>query len=150
MYQRFKQAATPQDVSRYLSALGAFSEPALIERTLSVYRSDEVRVQDGPFAIAGLLDNRHAAVRAWDMVERDWDAIVAKYPPFTIGALLRPLIMTVEDPLGDRMARWFQDHPIPEVERQLQQALEFQGINRAFAARVRGHLRSALEGRREG
>ena len=40
-------------------------------------------------------------------------------------ALVRSLPMAVEDPIGDRMARWFQDHPIPEVERSFSRRSSF-------------------------
>ena len=46
LYAHYKQAATPQDEVRYLHALGAFSDPVLLRRSIELAFSPEVRSQD--------------------------------------------------------------------------------------------------------
>lgn len=145
MYRRFKEAATPQDEKRYLYALAEFSDPDLVRRTLHLYYSSEVRVQDGAFALGHALANRHARREAWKMLEDHWDEILAKYPKM-VEYIVSPLTSVVEDDLADRTVAWLKDHPVPGVERHIAQTLEMQAVNRALARRICGQLAQALRG----
>ena len=53
LYRHYKQATTPQDEVRYLHALAGFTAPALVQRTLDLVFSGEVRSQDAPYVLAG-------------------------------------------------------------------------------------------------
>ena len=64
-YGKFKNAQTPQEETRYLFALAAFREPALIERTLELTLNGEVRTQNSPYLMRGILLNREARAKAW-------------------------------------------------------------------------------------
>ena len=60
LYERYvaKLAATgaqPEEYNRFLNALTAFQDPALVKRTLEYALSDAVRSQDAPTLIAGAL-----------------------------------------------------------------------------------------------
>lgn len=146
IYHEFKTASTPQDEKRYLYALADFVTPDLVARTLELYRSDEVRIQDGTYVLGRCLANRHAAVETWAMIERDWNEILEKYPQFMMPALIEPVATIVEEALADRTASWLQGHPMEDVARQVAQTLEFQAIHRGFAHRVAGDLSSVLGG----
>src|SRR5262249_29758614 len=54
-FQRFKSARTPQEEQRYLYALAAFRDPALIRQTLGRTLDGQVRSQDAPFLMRALL-----------------------------------------------------------------------------------------------
>ena len=144
MHDRWQRADTPQNRVRYLTALADFTPPALVERTLALYLSPDVGIQDGPGAIGQALANRHARRATWDLLEGQWEQVMAKYPPFTLVGLLFPIATTVEDDLGDRMAAFFRDHPLAEVGAQLAQFLELQTVHRSFAHRVAGQLAHEL------
>ncbi|HEX4987218.1 MAG TPA: M1 family metallopeptidase, partial [Candidatus Binatia bacterium] len=64
-YSRFKNAQTPQEETRYLFALGAFRQPDLIDRTLQMTLSGEVRTQNAPYLMRGILLNKDAREKAW-------------------------------------------------------------------------------------
>jgi puromycin-sensitive aminopeptidase len=145
IYRQFKKATTPQDETRYLFALAQFTAPALVERTLQLYRSSEVRIQDGVLAIGQILANRQASRATWDMIEKHWDEILAKYPKVMVQYITSPISSIVEEELAGRTVAWLDTHPVEEVARQIDQAKEFQRVNRAFARRVTGQMATLLE-----
>ncbi|MCY0878236.1 MAG: M1 family metallopeptidase [Firmicutes bacterium] len=139
IYRQFQTAKTPQDEKRYLYALAAFEDPQLMERTLAVYQSSEVKTQDGAIALGQALANRHARARVWQVVEEQWNTLIEKYPKM-VDFIVAPVGGVVDDPLASRMRDWLQSHPVPQAERHIRQTLEFQEVNGALAKKVRGQL----------
>jgi puromycin-sensitive aminopeptidase len=78
--ERFKTAQTPQEEQRYLYALTAFRQPALLQRTLRMTVSGEVRTQDAPFLVRSLLLNVDGRELAWSFVKEHWDRMERLYP----------------------------------------------------------------------
>ncbi len=144
MYREFKNPTIPQDETRYLYALARFTDPTLIERTLKVFQSSDVRTQDGAVALGYLLDNRHATTRTWDVIEKEWDRLLEKYPHAMVQYYIQPIAMIVDDALADQTIAWVDAHPVEEIVRATAQTKEGQGINRALAHRVKGHLKELL------
>lgn len=138
LFAAFTKAQTPQEETRYLYALGAVTKPDLIARTLDLYESDRVKIQDGAMALGRMLRNRHARRAGWDRVERDWEEIEARYPHQMLGGIYGAIGSAVEDDLARRTVAFVDAHPITELLRQTEQAKEFQRIYRAFMGRV-GH-----------
>lgn len=144
LHEAFVGASTPQDQTRYLYALANVGDPSLVARTLALYMSSAVRVQDSAGALGWALRNRHAQRATWDLVEARWEEITRKYPPAMLQALVSPLATVMDEPLAERMTAWLDAHPIPELVRPLAQAKELQSIHRALAGRLRGRLASWL------
>jgi puromycin-sensitive aminopeptidase len=78
--ERFRKAITPQEEQRYLYALAAFREPALVEETLRRTIDGEIRTQDAPFVNRSLLMTVHAREQAWQFVKSQWDTMDRLYP----------------------------------------------------------------------
>jgi aminopeptidase N len=76
MYDRLlasaRQARAPQDRLRGLLALTAFSQPALLDRTLSYVISDQVRMQDRGDLVAEVLKNPAGRQVAWSFLKGHW------------------------------------------------------------------------------
>ncbi|MCY0865560.1 MAG: ERAP1-like C-terminal domain-containing protein, partial [Sulfobacillus sp.] len=139
MYHRYRNASTPQEEKRYLYALAGFSDPDLLRRTLELYHSDEVRIQDGALALGQLMANRHARRMTWHSLEERWNELLDKYPKM-IEHILSPVALVVEDDLAEQVRGWLKTHPVPQAERHIRQTLEFQSVNQALARRIRGHV----------
>jgi puromycin-sensitive aminopeptidase len=77
---RFRRATTPQEEQRYLYALAAFRQPALIDETLARTVNGEIRTQDAPFVNRALLMSVHSRERAWRFVKSNWDVMERLYP----------------------------------------------------------------------
>ena len=72
--ERVADGATPQDQDRYRYALPTFRDPALMDRTLELIASGEVRAQDGPYMLQVAEMNRDLGERAWTFVRDHWDS----------------------------------------------------------------------------
>jgi puromycin-sensitive aminopeptidase len=78
--ERFRRAVTPQEEQRYLYALAAFRQPALVGQTLSRTVNGEIRTQDAPFVNRSMLMAVHSREQAWTFVKSQWDVMDRLYP----------------------------------------------------------------------
>ena len=87
--RRFEQAKTPVDRSRFLSALGSFSDSVLVEKALDYSLTDAVRPTDMYVlwrSVSGEVANQE---RAYDWMTRHYDALARRMPPFALTDLIR-------------------------------------------------------------
>jgi len=145
-HAQFKGAATPQDEIRYLHALGAFSAPGLLWRSVELAFSDEVRSQDAPYLIMFILGRRDGAEVAWEAIESRWDEIQARWPSNAVHRMLEaiPGLAALGKDGSKRATDWLDAHPTIKGELRLRQARERLGINLAFRERTRPQLASLL------
>jgi puromycin-sensitive aminopeptidase len=137
---RSKDAPTPQEQLRYLYALADFRQPELMDRTLGLALSDEVRSQNAPFLLARAMSNRDVGDRAWRFVKEHWEEANRRLPPNTIIYLADGVrFLTTPEQEADVQA-FFAEHDIPQARKMLRQVLERQRINVAFRRRVEPQL----------
>ncbi len=55
------------------AAITGFKQPELIEKSLAMINSDDVRLQDVAYWIAYSFLNRHARQQTWDWVKHNWE-----------------------------------------------------------------------------
>jgi len=137
---RSKDAPTPQEQLRYLYALADFRDPDLMDRTLALALSDEVRSQNAPFLLARAMANRDAGDRAWRFVKEHWEEANRRLPPNTIIYLADGVrFLTTPEQEAD-VQSFFAEHDIPQAKKMLRQVLERQRINVAFRRLVEPQL----------
>jgi puromycin-sensitive aminopeptidase len=143
-YERFlarsKDAPTPQEQLRYLYALADFRDPDLMDRTLALALSDEVRSQNAPFLLSKAMANRDAGDRAWRFVKEHWEEANRRLPPNTIIYLADGVRFLTTPELEADVQAFFAEHDIPQAKKMLRQVLERQRINVAFRRRVEPQL----------
>jgi puromycin-sensitive aminopeptidase len=146
LYSHYKQATTPQDEVRYLHALAGFAGPALVQRTLDLVFSGEVRSQDAPHVLAGALGRREGCRLAWEAIEQHWEAMLLHWPPNTLHRVLEqlPALVAAGDDAVQRASAWLDSHPVTRGELKVRQSRERLYVNQAFKARVAGPLFPAL------
>lgn len=146
LYFKYKNAATPQDEVRYLHALSEFTEARLLSRSIELAFSNEVRSQDAPYLLAGILASREGCVLAWEAVEHHWDEMLKLWPPNTIHRMLDslPSLVAAGDDAVSRAFAWLDEHPLARGERKVAQSRERLRVNVAFHQRVGGRLASLL------
>ena len=143
-YARYKAAATPQEEMRYLSALGAFPDVELATRTLSLALG-EVRTQNGPFLVAGLLANRTGGAEVFNRLTERWDEALERFPGNTHARMVSGVRLLCGDrALADRVTAFLADHKLPSGQRTVDQAVERLWINVEFVERERGELAATL------
>jgi hypothetical protein len=146
LYSHYKGATTPQDEVRYLHALGGFAQPALLQRTVDLTFSGEVRSQDAPRVLAGILARRDGSKLAWEAIEQHWDKMLRRWPPNSMVRVLEqlPALVAAGDGAGQRALTWLDAHPVARGELRVRQSRERLQVNQAFKARIAGQLSSVL------
>jgi puromycin-sensitive aminopeptidase len=123
-YRRFKDAVTPQEETRFLFALANFREPELIERTLDLTINGEVRTQNAPYLLRGILLNRKARAKAWSFMKVHWEEMLRQYPDNSIPRMCEGIIGLVTAELEEDAREFFAAHPVKQGSKQLEQHLE--------------------------
>jgi puromycin-sensitive aminopeptidase len=123
-HSRFKHAQTPQEETRYLFALGSFRQPDLIDRTLRMTLSGEVRTQNAPYLLRGILLIKEAREKAWAFMKAHWPEMLAKYPDNSIPRMCEGIIGLITPELEADVRNFFSQHPVKQGAKQIEQHLE--------------------------
>jgi aminopeptidase 2 len=78
---RFRNAPTSDEKTTALRCLGSAEDPALIQRTLDLASSDEVKNQDIYMPLGGLRGSTAAIESRWNWMKTNWDALYKRLPP---------------------------------------------------------------------
>jgi len=115
----------PEEYDRFLTALVSFRDPAIITRTLDLALSPEVRSQDSPALIGGLLGTPWGRDRAWLMIQERWQALSDKLGVFQgIPGIVDALGSFCTTAKAAEIRAFFERNPVPAAARGLRQALE--------------------------
>jgi puromycin-sensitive aminopeptidase len=121
---KFKNALTPQEETRYLFALANFRNPDLIDRTLELVINGQVRTQNAPYLVRGILLNRRAREKAWSFVKAHWDDMLRQYPDNSIPRMCEGIVGLVTADLEADAREFFSKHPVKQGAKQIEQHLE--------------------------
>ncbi|KAF2663201.1 aminopeptidase [Microthyrium microscopicum] len=77
----FRTAPTSDERNDALRSLGHATDPELVQRTLALPLSDEVKGQDVYLPIAALRGSSASIEALWTWFTENWDAIVKRLPP---------------------------------------------------------------------
>jgi len=146
MLKLYRSADLQEEKVRLLRALGAVTDPALINRTLDFSIGSEVRSQDSVSTIAGATGSVEGRELTWKFVQREWKELNSRY---SSGFLLARLVKcSTENFSTEERAKevdaFFKANPAPGAERTIQQCLENIRINAAQLARDRDAVKSFL------
>jgi hypothetical protein len=119
-----KAAKTPETYFRDIFALGSFSDPKLVERTLEYAISPAMRSQDAPYLISGVMQNPAAEKQAWSFVQAHWTVIENLGGAFAGGVIVQSTGGFCDSEMRDQVQAFFASHPAPVAERSLKQAVE--------------------------
>ncbi len=76
---RYRTPRTPQEEQRYLRALASFPDVELGTHTFDLALHD-VRTQDAPYLIIGLLTNRVSGPAVFEQLTDHWDEVLERFP----------------------------------------------------------------------
>jgi aminopeptidase N len=131
LYEQFKtrvgQVKNPEEYYRYFFALTRFRDPVLVNRTLEMAITPEIRSQDAVGFLGSMLANTDPDVRhaAWSFVKAHWSAIDEKLTMGSGGGLVQASGSAVCDvATRDDIVAFFRDHPVISSERALRQTVE--------------------------
>ena len=154
LYERYlerKRSATkdPEEEQRFLLGLAAFERPELIQRTLDLALSSEVRAQDRTFLLAGLLSRRASRVAAWTFVRERWDHLVTLMDPMLLQNLIRALGQLTPEPAASEVRAFLPQRTRDETRETVAQVTEQLAIDAASCVRIQSALAAALQARAE-
>ena len=128
LYEKFmehlKTAKTPEAVFTYQAALASFGDPALLEKTLDLAISPEVRSQDSLILIGQVMRNPQGEKVGWDFVRSHWEKIENIGGAFSGGAIAGSTGSFCDAGMRDEVKDFFSTHHEPASERTLKQSLE--------------------------
>jgi puromycin-sensitive aminopeptidase len=108
------------------ATLSGFKQAALIERTLNLITSDDVRLQDATYWIAYSFMNRHASRATWDWLCAHWDWLEQnmgsdlsfyRFPNYAARAFSDVKLLP-------EFKKFFAAHMSPALERPVKQGIE--------------------------
>jgi aminopeptidase N/puromycin-sensitive aminopeptidase len=117
----------PQQYYRYLFTLADFSDPAMLQRTLKLALSQDVRSQDSLILISAVMRNPDGEKLAWDFVQSHWDQINKVMGGYNTGGLVETTGSFCDAGLKNDVQQFFTKHQVPEAERAFRQAQESAG-----------------------
>ena len=141
---RYREVDVPQEKLRYLFALAETRDPGLIARTLDLAVSPDVRTQDGPFLVAGVLGRPEGGAQAWAWVVQHWDGLAVRFPNSLLLRTFESLSGLADADVAASVQEFCATHDLPIAGPRLDQILERLDVNVALAGRLRGTLSEAL------
>lgn len=123
-YGKFKTAQTPQEETRYLFALANFRVGHLVDRTLNLTLDGEVRTQNSPYLMRGILLNKYAREKAWAFMKARWNDMLRQYPDNSIPRMCEGIVGLVSRRLETEAREFFGAHPVKQGAKQIEQHLE--------------------------
>ncbi len=121
--EALRTAKSPEEVSNFVTALSAFSEPELVGRTLVLAVSPQVRSQDSPFVLVALIKNPATRRQSWAWIKEHWPDVQAR---FTMSSGSRVVAATgwfCDSADRDDVQSFFASHKVESSERTLSIAL---------------------------
>jgi puromycin-sensitive aminopeptidase len=79
---KLRASKEPEEHSRFLHALAGFEDPSLVQRTLELMLTKDVRVQDLGRLLAGMMHNKATRGPTWNYFKANYAALKAKAPPY--------------------------------------------------------------------
>lgn len=151
LYQRYLEhrraaAADPEDEQRFLFGLAAFERPELVERTLALTLTEEVRPQDRPHLLARMLGNRSTRLPAWTFVRDRWPELVGALDPMLQQNLIRALSQVTPEPSAGDVRTFLAAHGSEATNETIAQAVEQLAIDAAACRRLAAEMTAALRG----
>lgn len=150
LYERFldrKRASAaddPEEEERFLYALAAFEEPALVERTLALTCTDDVRPQDRAFVLSRLLGARASRHAAWRFVRDGWSTHILTMDPMLRQYVIRGLSTLTPPDLAGEVDEFLAAHVTTDTRETTAQAREQLRLDAAAVLRLRPALAAAL------
>jgi puromycin-sensitive aminopeptidase len=143
----YREADMHEEKNRILSSLGATADESLLNQVLEFSLSDDVKPQDTVFVIMSVTMTYKGRVLAWQFFRNNYDKLVNRYKS---GFLLTRLVKcTTEHFVTENYAQdiqeFFDKHPTPGAERNVQQSIETIRLNVAWLKRDKEAIEKFLE-----
>jgi aminopeptidase N/puromycin-sensitive aminopeptidase len=128
------RAQSPDEQSRYLYALGDFTDPALVRRGLEYALTPAVRSQNAGRYLGRFLSNPDVNVQAWEFTKAHWTDLAPKISvAFADVRIVQALGSFCDARSRDDLQQFFSSHKLGSATRTVNQTVE--RINNCIAMR---------------
>ncbi len=122
---RRDKAITPEDRDRFLHALGLFTDPALVKRTVDLALLTHVRTQDTALLLGNALAGPVGYTEVWPLVRDRWNEVVNHIDPaFGMVNVVGPLGSFCDAQAATDLQKFFTTHTAHGGQRTVQQSIE--------------------------
>jgi aminopeptidase N len=119
-----KNAKAPEEYYEYFFTLPQFTDPKLLERTLTFAISPDVRSQDALQLVTGVLSNPAGEKLAWDFIRQHWPELEKAGGPFASAQVVNATGVFCDAGLRDQVTDFFSAHKVEAAERTYKQSIE--------------------------
>jgi puromycin-sensitive aminopeptidase len=120
----FKAGKSPQEQERYMYALANFPVPALLERTLALTITGEIKGQNAPYVVRNLMLNPNGRHVGWNFVKTNWDQVGKLFPTMILTRLVEGVTGLTQESLAQEVFSFFSAHNVLGGEKTVAQHLE--------------------------
>jgi puromycin-sensitive aminopeptidase len=128
----FHTAKTPEEEHDALMSLSAFRDHDLIQRTLNMTMTDQVRTQDAPTLVGKIIDTAAGRAQGWQFVMAHWKQMTDRFTEHNLPKIIAGAgsLSTVEE--CNQLKAFFKANPLPSHPRRIAKTIESVEINVAF------------------
>lgn len=119
-----KHPKTPEDYYTYFLTLPRFTDPKLLQRTLDLAISPDVRSQDALGLVASVLRNPAGHKIGWDFVREHWSELEKAGGPFASAEIVGATGVFCDAEMRDQVMQFFSEHKVAAAERTYKQSIE--------------------------
>ncbi len=119
-----KNAKSPEAYYTYLFTLPRFGDTKLLQRTLDLSISPEVRSQDALQVVTSVMHNPAGQDLAWDYIRQHWSEMEKAGGPFASAEIVAGTSSFCSPQLRDQVTEFFTAHNVPAAERTYKQSIE--------------------------
>jgi aminopeptidase N len=120
--QHARAADTPEERYRFLYALAGFRDPMLVEWTLDLAFSTDVRAQDRALLLSAVLDNPAGRDAAWTRIQERWSMLHQQLGAFGgVRRVIEGLSAFCDQERAQEIDAFFKAHPVEGADRTLRQ-----------------------------
>ena len=105
----------------------------------------EVRTQNSPYLMRGVLLNRFGREKAWAFMKARWSDMLRQYPDNAIPRMCEGIVGLVSRRLESEAREFFAAHPVKQGAKQIEQHLERLRVAVDCQERWRDLLRTSAE-----
>jgi puromycin-sensitive aminopeptidase len=139
------RAKSPEREQSALMALAMFQDPVLMQKTLKMCLTDQVRRQDGPQLIAAIMETRAGRSVAWHFFHKHIIHIAWRFSGTRLFSVVMAMnSLATKEQLAE-VQGFFKKHPVPSQSRGINKIIEAIEVRVAFRQRSGNQLCSWLE-----
>lgn len=120
----WRTAQNPEDEQRFLATLTMFNSPALIDHTLDLSLSDEVRAQDRALMLSRMLQRIESQDQTWHFIKAHWINILQRFPETELSQIPLSCGVFYTTAAEKDLTEFFSSHNVPYAKSAVARALE--------------------------